>query len=185
MEEVLLTQLKINLLKHGAMRPQAWQTIVLFIKKARLKANESFIRSNGAIAYIAEGILKEYSTQNRKNPSIINFFWEGKSIITRSFNKSYYLKACVPSIVLYIEYKDIVALYKHYKELITIYNVLSADYDESSALRQLILEQTAINRILLFNQYYKKILSALKKKDIANYLSIDYFHFIKQNNKLL
>ncbi len=170
----------------GALRPEAWERIVQLCQQTSLKPNESLIREPGSLAYVANGLLKEYDAQQRKSPSIINFIGHKQSLITRKYNQNLYLKAAMPSLVYYWNFNDLQQLYGEFAELKAIYDNLCAAYDEISAYRQLVLEEHYTkNRIMLFMVKHKELLPLLKKKDMANYVQINYNHFIKAYNLLL
>lgn len=185
MRQSTFFSLQLQLQSYGAIRPEAWQQIEILLQQKQLKTNQSFIRKEGTLAFIASGILKEYDATNRISPSIINFISKSQAFTTRRHNKYCYLKAGVPTLIWYLEFEQLQYLYLEFKELKKVYDGLCADYDESIALRQLILETpSAAQRITLFRTNFKSLMSYLKKKDIANYLHLNYTHFLHVNNHL-
>lgn len=186
MNELTLAKLKDKLQTLGSLRPEAWERIVSTCQQTELKTNDSLIRQQGTLAYIADGVLKEYDSQNRKNPAIINFIGTEQSIITRKYNQNHYLKACVPTLVFTWDFDTLQNLYQEFKELKIIYDSLCAAYDEQIHFRQLILEKHQANlRIGLFMATYKNQLNLIKKKDMANYLMLYYDTFIRTYRRLL
>ena len=178
--------LKTTLQNHGALRPEAWEAILLAMQHTTLKVDESLIRKAGTLAYIAQGLLKEYDAQNRKKPAIVNFISEGESLITRKHNQNHYLKAIIPTQVYYWDLDDLQMLYAAFNELKTIYDSLCENYDREIGFRHLVLESNdSTTKIKLFLSNYHDILPLLKKKDIANYINLSYNHFIHAYNNLL
>ncbi len=177
---------KQRLYNAGAIRPLAWEAIVQCMQQITLHTDERLIRKEGTLAYVADGILKEYDPINRKTPSIINFITPSNFIITRKHNASHYLKACTTTLIYYWDYPNLLQLYSQFNELQPIYNTLCAEYDATIDLRQFILEQHHANeRILLFISAYKTSLNFIKKKDMANYLMLYYDNFIRSYRKLI
>lgn len=178
--------LKTKLQSLGALRPEAWQKILQLARQSQLKSNESFIRKEGTLAYIAEGLLKEYDAQYRKSPAIINFISTHNFLITRRYNQIYYLKACIPTHIYYWDFEALKTIYQNFSELKSIYNACCAAYDESIGLRQRLLEEKDANhKIALFVQTNRSLLLLIKKKDIANYLNLGYDYFARNYNKHL
>ena len=178
-----LYTLKTKLQSFGALRPEAWERIVQLSQQTQLKTNESLIRKQGTLAYIEEGLLKEYDAQNRTQPSIISFIGPNQSIATRKHNQSHYLKTATPSLVHYWNFEDLQKLYQEFKELKAIYDALIAEYDELLLFRMHLLELPVQERIDKFWLIFKPMLPYLKKKDMANYLHLNYSFFVNQINK--
>lgn len=170
--------LKTKLQSFGALRPEAWERIVQLCQQTNVKTGESLLRKQGTLAYIADGLLKEYDAQNRTQPSIINFNGSNQSLITRKHNQSHYLKATIPTLVYYWDFEDLQKLYQEFKELKAIYDALIAEYDELLLFRMQLLELPVQKRIDTFRLIFKPMLPYLKKKDIANYLHISYAYLV-------
>jgi len=184
MENILhLAELKTKLQSFGALRPEAWERILQLCQQTEVKTGESLIRKQGTLAYIAQGLLKEYNAQHRTQPAIINFNGPKQSIITRKHNQSHYLKAANPSLVYYWDFEDLQKLYQEFKELKAIYDALIAEYDELLLFRMHLLELPVQKRIDTFRLIFKPMLPYLKKKDMANYLHLNYSFFVNQTNK--
>jgi len=181
-----LEELKLKLQSYGALHPDAWAAIQDILQITRLKTNESFIRKDGQFAWLACGLLKEYNAAHRKRPAIVNFLATGDCLITRKHNKQYYLKACTEAVIYQIGEEQLQVLYQQFKELYPIYKSLCAEYDEEIAYRQFLLEQKLVpDRIKHFIQKKRHILPLLTKKDIANYLQLEYDYFIRFYSKIL
>lgn len=173
---------KTALQTFGALRPQAWDRILQLQQKTLLKTNQSLIRKEGTLAYISEGLLKEYDSENRETPSIINFIGSGQYLLTRKYNQHHYLKACITTQVMYWDFEALMQLYQEFRELIQIYNAVCASYDQSIAYRQFVFEaNNSQQRIQLFRAQFHQHLNYLKKKDIANYLQLNYTYFLHIN----
>lgn len=173
---------KILLQSYGALRPQGWDRILQLQQKTNLKINQNFIRKEGTLAYIENGLLKEYDPQNRMTPSIINFIGSGQFLLTRKYNQHHYLKACQATEVLFWDFEDLMQLYQEFSELKHIYYGVCSTYDQSIAFRQFVLEaKNSQQRIQLFRAQFHQHLKYLKKKDIANYLQLNYTHFLHIN----
>ncbi|TKC03477.1 cyclic nucleotide-binding domain-containing protein [Pedobacter cryotolerans] len=180
-----ISTLQLTLQTYGALQPLAWQKINQLKQEQILKIHQSFIRKEGSIAYLANGALKEYDAQYRKSPSIINFISANQCLVTRKYNQSLYLKACMPCTIYFWDFEDLQSLYQEFKELKKIYDSLCANYDAAIAFRLFVLENSSTaQRIELFRQNFKALLPFLKKKDIANYLQLNYTHFLHINNKI-
>jgi len=178
--------LKLKLANHGAIRPLAWTKILSHLKEIDLKADESFNRKISAIVYVADGLIKEYDAQSRKKPSIINFIPTGNFIVTTKQNQAKYLKAIGSAKLIYLEFDVFISIFIKYNELKSIYDGAVSNYEDGIAFRQLILEENvAASRIKLFINRYRTILPCLKKKDIANYIHIEYDYFIRMYGKFL
>lgn len=174
----LLTALKLKLQNYGALRPEAWLSILSCLNKTTLKPNESFIRQEGSLAYLAQGLLKEYDNYRRKTPAIINFITTGQSFNTSHYNQNHYLKAMLPTIIYSFYFEDLMAIYSTFKELKSIYGPLCAEYEANISHRTFLLEMPVRQRIENFHASHQKICPYLKKKDMANYLRINYDHFV-------
>ncbi|RZM21182.1 MAG: hypothetical protein EOO88_34065 [Pedobacter sp.] len=178
MASLHLIDFKSKLQSFGALRPEAWEKIVLLCQRATLHAGDSFLRKEGSLAYVAEGILKEYNPQHRKKPAIINFIMAEQCLITRKHNQVHYLKACIPTLVFYWDLPPLNLLNQEFEELKKIYDYLCREYDDSIALRGFLLELTVQDRITYFQNHYTAIIPYLKKKDVAHYLHISYNHLL-------
>ncbi len=178
--------LKLKLASYGAIRPQVWAKILAGLSEIDLKINESFIREIGSVVYVADGLLKEYDTYQRKKPSVVNFIYTGNFLVTSKHNQFKYIKAISPTKLVYLDFDTLISVFLKHKELYSIYNGVIANYDDGIAFRQLILEEnTTTAKIQLFIKKYRPILSSLKKKDIANYIHSEYEYFIRIYGKLL
>ena len=179
-------QLQLKLQSLGALRPEAWAMICLEMGSVTLKPNQSFIRKVGTLAFVAQGLLKEYDAQHRSKPALINFLGANDALITRKQNQNHYLKACTECRIYYWDFDTLEMLYKAFRELKIIYDSLCAEYDECFTFRQFLLEQkSAKERTLLFMERYHGQLPYLQKKDISNYLSLNYDHFTLIYQELL
>ena len=186
LKDPFFLNLKLNLANYGAIRPQAWAKILVHLKEAELKVDESFDREINSIAYVTSGLIKEYDAQLRKKPSIINFISAGNFLITNKYNHSKYIKAIGSATLIHINFEAMISLFLKYNELKSIYDGVIGNYENGIAFRQLILEENAAaKRIHLFIKKYRAILPFLKKKDIANYIHIEYEYFIRIYGKLL
>ena len=173
-------KLKTKLQSFGALRPEAWERIVLLCQQTTLHAGDIFLRKEGTLAYLAEGILKEYNPQHRKKPAIINFIITEQCFITRKHNQVHYLKACNPALIYYWDLTALKLLYQEFEELKKIYDYLCREYDDGIALRGFLQELTVQARIIYFQHHYTPIIPFLKKKDIANYLHISYNNLLSK-----
>lgn len=186
MQALSLTELKFKLQSLGALRPDAWSLISETIKYTFIKSGENFNREEGQLSWLASGLFKEYDASARKRPSIINFIPIGGSLITKKLSKHFYLKACTDTCVIHIEFEELMAIYHKFKELRPIYDSLCADYDEGIFYRQRILEEKSAQRkIELFLIRYRPYLIFIQKKDISNYLKLNYDYFTSIYIKLL
>ncbi len=176
----------MKLASYGAIRPQAWAKILSNLRETELKTDESFKREIGSIVYVVDGLLKEYDPQERRKPSIINFISAGNFLTTTKCNQNRYMKAVVPTQLAYLDFDVLISLFLKYNELKAVYDGIWGNYEHGIAFRQLVLEENAAAaRIKLFISKYRSILPSLKKKDIANYIHIEYDYFIRIYGKLL
>lgn len=172
--------LKLKLASYGAIRPQVWTKIAACLKKSELKAEESFNREIGSVAFIVKGLLKEYDAQFRKKPSIVNFINSENFVITTKHNQSKYLKAVTDTALVYMDFDDLFLLFSKYKELKPVYDSIAENYEEGISYRYNLLEERiATVRIQHFMARYREIFPFLKKKDVANYIHIEYDYFIR------
>lgn len=181
-----LTTLKLKLASYGAIRPTVWTKILSNLKQIELKPDESFKREISVIVYVTNGLLKEYNVQDRKKPAIVNFICTGSFIITTKYSQLRYIKAISNTKLVYLDFDILISLFLKHNELKGIYDCIVASYDEGIAFRQLLLEENiAAARIMLFITRYRAILPSLRKKDISNYIHIDYDYFVRIYGKLL
>jgi len=176
------TELKIKLQSLGALRPEAWAMICSEMHSVTLKPDQSFIRKPGTLAYVALGLLKEYDAQHRPKPAIINFLSANDCLITRKQNQNHYLKACTECLIYYWDLDALERLYAHSKELRAIYDSLCAEYDDKVLWRMHLLELSVQDRINAFKFAFGYAIPYLKKKDTANYLHLNYTHFLRYWN---
>lgn len=170
---------------YGNIRAEVWLQIQNLLQTKHLKVNQCFIRKEGTLAYVAEGLLMEHNTLHRSSPVIINFIGHKNCLITRRNNKNHYLKACLPTLIFYWDEAQLQHLHTEFKELKPIYDELCASYDAAIDLRQLVLETASTaQRITLFRENFRHLTGYLKKKDIANYLQLNYTHYLHVNSNL-
>lgn len=181
-----MKHLKTKLHQYGPLRPQAWQCILESTITVDLRENESFIRQAGTIAFLSSGLLKEYDARHRTKPAIINFINTEDFFLCAHNPQSNYIRACAGSHIYLMHWPAIEKLYHRFRELKTLYDAIASGYNEQLAYRQFLLEESsATTRISLFIATKRAILPMLKKKDIANYLHINYDHFVRLYSKLL
>lgn len=181
-----MQQLKSKLQQYGPLRPLAWQLIVKATATVELQENESFFREAGTLAFLSSGLLKEYDSRNRSKPSIINFISSNQFFIGYNHSQATYIRACSPSRIYYLQWQDIKKLLHQFGELKTLYDGIADAYDHQRSFRQILLEERRASfRMIAFIAANRNILPLLKKKDIANYLHLNYNHFVRQYSKLL
>lgn len=174
----IMQSLAIKLQSLGALRPSTWEDLQQKLQINVLSPGESFVREIGQIAYVCEGLLKEYDAHGRKRPAIINFIAEDNFLITGSHNQHHYLKACVETKVVHLQ-TDLSFLLS-YKELIPTYHYINKTYAEGLYLRQFLLEiKNYPERVQLFKKSHRASLKYMLKKEMANYLNINYQHLIR------
>ncbi|MCY1521477.1 hypothetical protein D9M68_562900 [compost metagenome] len=138
------------------------------------------------LIFVANGLLKEYDARKRLKPAIINFITTDSFIVTTTYRQYSYIKAICRSTLISMRFEEAIALYVKYKELLMLYDSIAIHYEEGLSFRYALLEERLIkSRIQAFIHRYKAIIPFLKKKDIANYLHIEYDYFIRQYGKLL
>lgn len=174
--------LKLKLQSLGALRPEAWERICELMQFVELKTGQNFIRKEGSLAYVAEGLLKECVAQQRQTPAVISFIAGNLGLITRKHNEHHHLEACVESIIYYWDFEALESLYREFRELKVIYHGICAEYDALVLLRMRLLEMSVVERIEVFRYEFREVLPYLKKKDIANYLHLHYTHFLRNWN---
>ena len=179
-----LQTLKTKLQSFGALSPAAWEAIVAAISLCNLKPNEYFPHKNHCLGYIADGILATYDMEGRSIPAIVNFSSLQQSFITRQSSKDIYFKTCSTTLIFYWNDDELKKLYRQFNELKHIYDALIAEYEQRLFLRMRFLELSVTERISKFKEKFHFILPYLKKKDIANYLHLNYSHFVKVWNIL-
>ena len=172
--------LRLKLQSLGALRLEAWERICELMNCVELKAGQNFIRKEGRLAYLTHGLLKEYITQQRLSPAVINFTSSNQSLPTRRHNQSHPLEACVDSVIYYWDFEALENLHQEFRELKVIYDGLCAEYDARVLLRMRLLEMSVVERIAAFKYEFKAVLPFLKKKDIANYLHISYTNLLSK-----
>lgn len=180
--EQLLTSLKLKLQGLGALRPEAWESIVELSQQFQISTTENLVRRTGSLVYVAEGLLKEYDHYERERPVIVNFIGQYQCFFTRKHHQHRYLEACMPCVVYQWDFDDLQKLYQHFNELRPVYEMLCAEYEHGVTFRMRLLEMPVKERIKTFKFEYKMVLPFLKKKDIANYLHLHYTHFLRHWN---
>lgn len=171
--------LKARLQQFGALRPEAWEKILESSKITHLKQGETFVRRQGSLAIILAGLIKEHDPAERKTPSIINFLDELQALSTSRYNQPNFLKACQPTLLIHWDGEALQSLYGNYPELKTIYEGILEQYEHRIVLRMRLLELPVNERLETFRSIFRKLLPYLKKKDLANYLHLNYSHFIR------
>lgn len=175
--------LKLKIQSLGPLRHEAWQLILSKMQYKTVKVNESFVRTEGQLTYIASGLFKEYTAMDRERPAILNFINPHTAIISRKYNKHHYLKAALNTCVYYWDFESLLLIYHEFKELKPIYDAFCQEYDAACAFRQQLLEiPKTDDRIRKFLTRFPDTLITIKKKDIANYLNVSYHHFIHVYN---
>lgn len=179
-----INHFKLKLQAAGALRPEAWEQCVVQLKVVNINTQNSCLVPSGAIAYVAEGILKEYDTQHRNSPSILNFLAPGQLFYSYASPNRIYTKATIPSIVFLMDRATLLNLVHEFSELDKIFLALYSQYDELRLLKIQLLEMPVQQRVETFSATFHTILPYLKKKDMANYLHLNYTHFLKKWNSL-
>ncbi|RYD96816.1 MAG: Crp/Fnr family transcriptional regulator [Sphingobacteriales bacterium] len=177
-----LSNYRLKLQQCGALRPEAWEQCVPLLKVLRIGINNSCMVPRGSIAYVAEGLLKEYDTKHRKSPSIVNFLAPGQFFYSYASANRIYIKATAPCTIILLGRKEIRSLVLAFDELDSLFLALCTQYDELRLLKIQLLEYPVAERIETFRSNFKAIIPYLKKKDIANYLHLNYTHFLKNWN---
>jgi len=186
MNENNLNHLKQKLQGLGILQPAAWKQIISCLHFTHLNKGESFFRHCGDFAWLSSGIFKEYNAYSRKKPAIINFLVSGDVVINRKLNMHHYLKACIESELYHIHLEDLIQLGLKFPELKAIYFSLCAEYDEGQEFKTLVLEEKlAQQRVALLMRRYKAQLNFIAKKDLSNYVNLNYDHFCMIYAKLL
>jgi len=174
--------LKLKLQRLGPLRPEAWDMICSLAQRSEVKLQRNVLTKNGSLAYLSEGLLKEYDQHERELPAIVNFISQYQCFVTRKHHQHRYLEACMPCVIYQWNFDDLQNLYQHFNELKTIYEMLCAEYEDGVMLRMRLLEMPVKERIETFKCEFKAVLPFLKKKDIANYLHLHYTHFLRHWN---
>lgn len=180
--DIHLHYLKRSLQQHGAVQPQAWTRIVEFLQIEELAPGDSLLRDRFAISFLGVGLLKEYAIVNRKRPRIVHFLSSGNFFYHSRHHAKRYVKAITPAIVYNIEATSLQLLGSEFKELNAIYAAICEIYDDQLANRGVLLEASHSVRIANFKTEFASALPYLKKKDIAQYLSISYNYLIESWN---
>lgn len=174
--------LKTTLQNHGAVRPEAWEMISTLLHVDELAVGESMQRTHFGISFLAEGLLKEYAIFGRKQPRIVNYLQHGQFFYHSRHHAKRYVKAIVPCIIYSLSASELELLAANFKELRPIYDQFCELYDDQLASRSALLEMSNSLRINHFKMQYAPILPYLKKKDIAQYLSISYNYLVETWN---
>ena len=171
--------LRLKLQSLGALRPEAWERIVQLGQQHQIEAGKNLVRRLGSLAYVAEGLLKEYDHHEREEPAIVNFIGQDQCIVTRGHQQQRQLQACMPCMVYQWDMAELYQLDQDFTELRSIYEELCAEYEMKMMLRMRLLEMPVPERIETFKLIFRPLLPYLKKKDIANYLHLHYTHFLR------
>lgn len=186
MDETLHLKLKHQLQQNGAVSPKAWAAICAEMKYKKVKYNEGFVYQSKGIAYVADGLLKEYNSQYRDRPSIVNFFHTDQFLFMGERPAHQFFRACVPTHLYYWNWEALHHLWLQFPELIRIYSNLNIQYINQCQLRPFLLEEKSTQvKIQHFYAEYKSIVALLPKKNIANYLNINYNYFVRHYQKVI
>ncbi len=178
-------EFKYKLQSLGALRLEAWDMILSLAQHTTVAKQRRFVRKIGTLGYVSQGVLKEYDALDRSNPAIINFIGANQCFITQMHNHGHYLEASTPCVVHFWDFDDLQILYNEFRELRTIYDELFADYDASVMLRMRLLEMAPLARIIYFRKTLHSHLPFLQKKEMSNYLHLDYNYFVRNYRKIL
>ncbi|MNK34407.1 hypothetical protein D3C87_529130 [compost metagenome] len=180
------SQLKQHLQQNGAVTPAAWLAIVTCMQTKQVKYHEGFLYQVKGIAYVADGLLKEYNSQYRKRPSIVNFFNTNQFFFMDERPAQQFYRACVPTLIYYWSWEALQQLWLQFPELIRIYRNLNVQYIDQCQLRPFLLEEKSTKaKIQHFYTEYRAIVPLIPKKNIANYLGINYNYFVRHYQKLI
>ena len=186
MNEALHIKLKLQLQQNGAVSPKAWAAICAEMKYKKVKYDEGFLYQSKGIAYVADGLLREYNSQYRDRPSIVNFFHADQFFFMDERPAQQFFRACVPTHLYYWSWETLLQLWLQFPELIRIYRNLNVQYINQCQLRPFLLEEKSTEvKIKHFYDKYKSIVALLPKKNIANYLSINYNYFVRNYQKVI
>lgn len=183
MDHLFLT-LKIHLQSYGALRPEAWDRIVSLITTVHLEPQQHLIREVGSLAYVATGLMKEFDVHDRVKPTILNFFGVGSTVYCITASHRLYLEAVLPTTVFSLDLAALHTLYLEFEELIKIYLNLRFNYYDSLLLRTHLLEMKPRERVIHFRRTRQLLLPFLQKKEMCNYLNLDYDYFVRTYRKL-
>ncbi|WP_316831933.1 hypothetical protein [Pedobacter aquatilis] len=180
MEHEQLYRLKLQLQSFGSLRPEAWLMLQQLLQFSSLKKGEHFNRTPGTLTWLATGVLKEYDAYARKKPSVINFLVKENAVVTRKLNAANFLVACTNSLLCSLDFDALVSLHQQFPELKPIYFALCAQYDEGQRFRVLLLEEkaAALRVAKLIDRYHGQ-LSFMARKDLSNYLQLNYDYFCR------
>lgn len=154
------------------------------IKIVRVKPEKHFVREVGNIFYVADGLMKECDLQARSEASIINFLGNGQCSFCFTNTQRLFVAAILPSTLFSLDLMELYELHQAYTELAHIYRFLRFEYHERLLLRIQLLEMVPRKRIIQFCDSHRLLLPYLKKKDMANYLHLDYDYFVRTYRKL-
>ncbi|MFN0292531.1 Crp/Fnr family transcriptional regulator [Pedobacter helvus] len=186
MNEALHLKLKHQLQQNGAVTPAAWLAIETCMQTKQVKYHDGFLYQAKGIAYVADGLLKEYNSQYRDRPAIVNFFNTNQFLFMDERPAQQFFRACVPTLIYYWNWEAIQQLWLQFPELIRIYRNLNVQYINQCQLRPFLLEEKSTEvKIQRFYAEYKANVPLLPKKDIANYLAINYNYFVRNYQKFL
>ena len=152
------------------------------MQTTKLSPGENLIRNEGTLTFITTGILKEYDPSQRSRPAIICFHSIGDAIVTRRHSQSHFIRAVSAATLFQWNQSALDQLHFNYPELKNIYLALCASYDLNLSRRSILLETHPRERIQLFRAHHSQIIPYLKKKDIANYLHLNYTYLIDKWN---
>lgn len=176
--------LKIHLQSYGALRPEAWHRITTLITTLQLKPGQHLIREMGSLTYLATGLMKEFDVHERLKPTILNFFGVGETVYCITKSHRLYLEAILPTTLFSLDLVALHTLHLEFEELIKIYRNLRYNYYEKLLLRMFLLEMPPRKRIIHFRQTHQTLLPFLQKKEMCNYLHLDYDYFVRTYRKL-
>lgn len=178
--------LKIKLNSLSALKPETWKMIDEHLLTINLLPDQIYHREVNSLIFVKEGLIQEYDWQHRNHGALVGFFQSESFICTNSFRKSKLLQASVFSKIIYLSSSFCTKLTDEFPEFQSILNEIQQLYEVNLAYRMLILEKSnASTRIEIFVEKFREILPLLRKKDIANYLAVEYDYFIRIYGKHL
>ena len=178
MDQTNLKQLKKHLEGLGRLRPEAWQHLIELLKPIDLKINQQYICGQGDMAWLSEGLLKQYNSFNRKEPSLVHFITEGQFLFNQQTDPLPVFIAIEQCKLYTLTNDGAITLISAYPELIRIFLHLRAFYERGLEFRHSLTEiRSANERIQMAIAAFKPYLNRISHRDLSEYVNLNYDYF--------
>jgi len=165
---------------------QMLERIPYWVLFHRLDPGEQLAEPFSGMVFIASGLLKAYVVHGQHQPVIVRFIPSGRFTVLVPDHLPQVLRAVLPTSLLLVGFQAMLDAYHLQPELLSLYRMaIQQNMSDIQFRYRLLEERFAEQRIRLFLSRHAGILPYLKKKDIANYLHLDYNYFVRLYSRMV